>query len=76
MEDEPEILDHEVFPRCLWTARTAFMVAACGNHVAYTGDGVEHSSHFIVVESLFADSGHRYLEDALDASVEEHFEFI
>ncbi len=82
MEEEPEILDHEVFPRCLWTACTAFMVAACGNHVAggtiewssyhfaykvhlprsnhvaYTGNGVKHSSQFFVAESLFADFGH------------------
>ncbi len=34
MEEETEILNHEVFPCCLWTAHTAFMVAACGNHVA------------------------------------------
>ncbi len=61
---------------------TAFVVTACGNHVArgtigwsayhfanevhlprsnhvaYTGDGVEHLSHFVVVQSLFANFGH------------------
>ena len=34
LEEELEILNHEVFPRCLWAARTTFMVTACGNHVA------------------------------------------
>ena len=29
-----------------------------GNHVADAGDGVEHLSHFVVVESLFTDFGH------------------
>ena len=29
-----------------------------GNHIADAGDGVEHLSHFVVVESLFADFGH------------------
>ena len=46
------------------------------NHVANAGDGVKHSSDFVVAESLFADCGHRYLEDASDATVEEHFKFI
>ena len=30
----------------------------CGDHVADARDGVEHSSHFVVVELLFADCGH------------------
>ncbi len=29
----------------------------CSNHVAYTGNGVEHSSYFFVAESLFAKVG-------------------
>ena len=29
-----------------------------GNHVADAGDGVEHLSHFVVVEPLFAYFGH------------------
>ncbi len=73
LEEETEILNHEVFSCCLWTSHTAVMVAACGNHVAggtigwslyhfanevhlprsnhvaYAGDGEEHSSHFVVV---------------------------
>ncbi len=34
LKEESEIFNHEVFPRCLWAAHTAFMVAACSNHVA------------------------------------------
>ena len=45
------------------------------NHVAYAGDGVEHLSHFVIVEPLFANFGQRYLKDA-SATVEEHFEFV
>ena len=29
-----------------------------GDHVANAGDGVEHLSHFVVVEPLFTDFGH------------------
>ena len=72
LEKEAKVLDHEVFSRRLWAPHTAFMVAACGDHVARwavrwsvyhfsdkihlprgvadAGDGVEHSSHLIVVE--------------------------
>ena len=46
------------------------------NHVANAGDGVEHSSYFFVAESLFANAGDCYLEDASDAAVEEHFKFV
>ncbi len=28
-----EVLNHEVFSRRLWAPHTAFMVAACGDHV-------------------------------------------
>ena len=100
LKEESEIFNHEVFPRCLWAAHTAFMVAACSNHVAggtigwssyhfynevhsprsnhvaYAGDGVEHLSHFVIVEPLFANFGHRYLKDASNATVKEHFEFV
>ncbi len=31
--------------------------------------GVEHLSHFVIVEPLFADFGHRYLKDAADAAM-------
>ena len=33
-EKEAEVLDHEVFSRRLWAPHAAFMVAACGDHVA------------------------------------------
>ena len=33
-EKEAEVLNHEVFSRCLWAPHPAFMVAACGDHVA------------------------------------------
>ncbi len=39
------------------------------DHVADAGDGVKHSSHFVIVELLFADFGHQYLKDAADATV-------
>ena len=82
LEKKTKVLDHEVFPRHLWTPHSAFMITPCsdhvaggavgwsvyhfsekvhlsrGDHVADTGDGVEFSSHFIVVEPLFADCGH------------------
>ncbi len=34
MEEEAEILDHEVLSCCLGATRFPFMVAACSNHVA------------------------------------------
>ena len=40
-----------------------------GNHVADAWDGVKHPSHFVVVEFLFANVGHRYLKDAADAAM-------
>ena len=82
LKKETKVLDHEVFLRRLWAPHAAFMVEACGDHVARgavrwsayhfsdkvhlprgdhvadAGDGVEHSSHFVVVEPLFADCGH------------------
>ena len=82
LKKEMKVLDHEVFSRRLWAPHTAFMVAACGDHVARgavrwsayhfsdkvhlprgdhvadAGDGVEHSSHFVVVEPLFTYFGH------------------
>ena len=39
------------------------------DHVADAGDGVKHSSHFVIVELLFADFGHQYLKDAADAAM-------
>ena len=33
-EKEAEILNHEVFSRCLWASHASFVVAACGDHVA------------------------------------------
>ena len=100
MEEETEILNHEVLSCCLGATCFPFMVTACSNHVAGgtvgwsayhlanevhlsrsnhvadAGDGVKHSSDFVVAESLFADCGHRYLEYASDATMEEHLEFI
>jgi hypothetical protein len=82
LEKEAEVLNNEVFSRCLWAPHALFVVAACGDHVARgafrwsayhfsdkvhlsrgdnvadAGDGVEHLSHFVVVEPLFADFGH------------------
>jgi hypothetical protein len=81
-EKEAEVLNHEVFSRCLWASHASFVVAACGDHVARGAvrwsayhfsdkvhlsrgdhvanarDGVEHLSHFVVVEPLFTDCGH------------------
>jgi hypothetical protein len=81
-EKEAEVLNHEVYSRCLWAPHALFVVAACGDHlargavrwsayhfsdkvhlsrgdhVADAEDGVEHLSHFVVVEPLFADFGH------------------
>ena len=52
------------------------MVAAYSNHVADTGNGLEHLLHFVTVESLLVNFGHRNLKDALDAMVKEHLGFI
>ena len=32
-EKEAEVLNHEVFPRCLWASHAALVIAACGDHV-------------------------------------------
>ncbi len=34
LEKEAEVLNHEVFSRRLWAPHVAFIVAACGDHVA------------------------------------------
>ena len=47
-----------------------------GDHVADARDGVKHLPHFVVMESLFADFGHWFVEDASDAAMEKHFKFV
>ncbi len=34
LEEEAEIFDHEVFPGCLWSAYTAFVITTRCDHVA------------------------------------------
>ncbi len=72
LEEEAKIFNHGVFSCRLWASHAAFVVAACGdhvargavrwatyhvankvhlscgNHVAYTGDGVEHLAQFVI----------------------------
>ena len=45
----------------------------CGNHVVNARDGVKHSSHLVVMELLFVDFGHGYVEDASNAAIKKHF---
>ena len=100
LEEEAEIFDHEVFPGCLWSAYTAFVITArcdhvarravgrstyhfpdevhlsCGNHVSDTRNGIEHAAYFVVAKVLFSHVGHRDMQDASYAAVEEHFELV
>ena len=45
----------------------------CGNHVVNARDGVKHSSHLVVMELLFVDFCHGYVEAASNAAIKKHF---
>jgi hypothetical protein len=45
----------------------------CSNHVSDTGDGIEHATYFVVAKVLVSYVGHRDMQDASYAAVEEYF---
>jgi hypothetical protein len=46
------------------------------NHVSYAGDGVKHVVHFAIAQTLFLYFCHQDLEDASNAAVKKHFQFV